>query len=158
MSYQPQDKVFITYNSPQEFKTKKNRRTVSSFASKSFRPTSKKIVLGRTLYRPLTERSNENSPNHAVSTPTDSEGKGEATPQNRETEQALAHVMESTLLKGSALGSPLVDPFEAYPIHIQPYVPFLVDYCKSLHTPVILSIQRPLQGLDFLSRCRHSTD
>jgi hypothetical protein len=131
MSYQPQDNVFITYNSPEEFKNKKNRRTVSSFASKSSRPTSKKIVLGRTLYRPFVERSNESSPNYAGSTPAGSEGRSEASPQNAETEQAFAQVRQATLLKGSALGNPLVDPFEVYPIHIQPYVPFLVDYCKS---------------------------
>lgn len=148
--------MFITYNSPDEFKNKKNRRTVSSFASRSSRPTSKKIVLGRTLYRPFVERSNESSPNYTASTPGGSESRSEASPQNGETEQALAQVRESTLLKGSVLGSPLVDPFEVYPIHIQPYVPFLVDYCKPHHSFVIPSSQRASQKLHFPIPFRHS--
>lgn len=131
MSYKPQDNVFITYNDPKEFKSKQNRRTVSSFASRSYRPTSKKIVLGRTLYRPFIERNNEQLPHHAAGNLTESDNKDGSSSGKSDTEQALARVMGTTLWRGSALGSPLVDPFESYPIHIRPYVPFLVDYCES---------------------------
>jgi len=127
MSSQLHQNVFITYSNPDEFKNKRNRRTVSSVASKSCRPTSKRIVLGRTLYRPFLQRGEGQSPPKRE-TGDDSEG---SSSQNN-TEQALARVMEPTFLKGSPLGSPLVDPFESYPIHIKPYVPFLVDYCKSV--------------------------
>lgn len=138
MSFKPQDNVFITYSNPQEFKSKQNRRTVSSFASKSYRPTSKKIVLGRTLYRPFTERNNQHLPHQAAGSLTESDSKDESQSGRSDIEQALARVMETTFLKGSALGSPLVDPFESYPIHIRPYVPFLVDYCESLNFRALL--------------------
>jgi hypothetical protein len=131
MSYKQQDNVFITYNNPKEFKSKQNRRTVSSFASRSYRPTSKKIVLGRTLYRPFIERKNEHLPHQDAGNVTECASTDESLSGKSDTEQALARVMEATFWKGSALGSPLVDPFESYPIHIRPYVPFLVDYCES---------------------------
>lgn len=128
MSPQLQNNVFITYSNPEEFKSKRNRRTVSSVASKNCRPTSRRIVLGRTLYRPFLHRGEEQSSPQSEGT-----DENESSSSQNDTEQALARVMQSTFLKGSPLGSPLVDPFESYPIHIRPYVPFLVDYCKSFN-------------------------
>ncbi|KEF56344.1 uncharacterized protein A1O9_07925 [Exophiala aquamarina CBS 119918] len=130
MSSQIQRNVFITSSNPEQFKSKCNRRTVSSVASKICRPTSKRIVLGRTLYRPFLQRGEERS-----SPKSEGQDESKSSSSQNDTEQALTRVMETTFLKGSPLGSPLVDPFESYPVQIRPYVPFLVDYFIRFLTP-----------------------
>jgi hypothetical protein len=53
------DNIFITYTHPNDQKRKANRHTVSSFVSKSYRPTSRKIVFERSHYRPFTHAEAE---------------------------------------------------------------------------------------------------
>jgi hypothetical protein len=58
--FKKQDSIFITYTHPNDQKRRSNRRAVSSFVSKSYRPTSRKIVFDKTQYRPFlasTQRS-----------------------------------------------------------------------------------------------------
>lgn len=137
MSYRPQDNVFITYSSPEEFKSKKNRRVVSSVASKSYRATSKKIVLEKTLYRPLTCRpTSTQSSQKSGSSQKDVDDSGTTTEKSpvaiatAPSQQAVESIRAPTPLDDRPLGSPLVDPFISYPVPEQPYIPFLVDYCE----------------------------
>jgi hypothetical protein len=51
--FKKQDSIFITYTHPDDQKRRSNRRAVSSFVSKSYRPTSRKIVFEKTQYRPF---------------------------------------------------------------------------------------------------------
>jgi hypothetical protein len=145
MAASGQNNIFITYNDPTELRSKQNRRTVSSFASKSYRPTSKRIVLDRTHYRPFVRR-----PDSSQTPPPSTDPKtrkklpaGEHKDAARQTDpQSPPCKLQPR--KDCILGSPMADPFTTYPITFRNYLPFLVDYCESCGNPV------PLQK----GRCR----
>ncbi|KIW95110.1 uncharacterized protein Z519_03694 [Cladophialophora bantiana CBS 173.52] len=138
MSPASRHNVFITYNNPTELKSRQNRRAVSSFASKSYRPTSKRIVLERTHYRPFVRRSDGETP-----PPTDPKTKMKI-PRIGTQGPASTNPEEATLAStpcgvqpwnDCTLGTPVADPFTTYPISYTPYVPFLVDYFIRFLTP-----------------------
>ena len=128
-----QPNLFITYSSPSEFRNQRNRQAVSSFASRSYHLTSKKITLDRNNYRPFTlSQHGPASPSLAPETKVK-----QKSPPNRNrasasptSPQGLILPRSSQPLDERALGSPLADPFTTYPISFKPYVPFLIDYCK----------------------------
>ncbi|OQU98415.1 Fungal specific transcription factor domain-containing protein [Cladophialophora immunda] len=129
------DNVFITYSNPSELKSRQNRRAVSSFASKSYRPTSKRIVLDRTHYRPFVRRSDGETP-----PPTGPKTKRKTPPSGRPepastTSKVTSPPRETQPRDDCVLGSPMADPFTTYPISHAPYVPFLVDYFIRFLTP-----------------------
>ncbi|OAG43794.1 hypothetical protein AYO21_02021 [Fonsecaea monophora] len=130
-----QNTIFITYNNPTDLKSRQNRRAVSSFASKSYRPTSKRIVLDRTLYRPFVRRPDGGTPPPtAPSTekkklPTRKQGLTSMSPEE------VSPPREPQLRNDCVLGSPMADPFTTYPIRHATYVPFLVDYFIRFLTP-----------------------
>jgi hypothetical protein len=131
-SHHQQDNLFITYNHPTELKSRKNRRSVSSFASRSYRLTSRKIVLDKSNYRPFIRRDDSATP--------------PLTPVDHSTRRPIRADKPCTILASRncpippvphptldcALGSPKADPFATYPIKVHDYVPFLIDYCESL--------------------------
>lgn len=140
-----QDNVFITYNNPTELKSKQNRRTVSSFASKSYRPTSRRIVLDRTHYRPFVRR--QDGEPASASGVNSKKQKGAPDGKKGSTSNDPERVLtpqEFDPRNECALGSPLADPFTTYPIAYKAYVPFLVDYCEWD------SLQMRIQSLLFL--------
>ncbi|KAK5465149.1 hypothetical protein LTS15_001712 [Exophiala xenobiotica] len=134
----PQPNLFVTYSNPSEFRNQRNRQAVSSFASRSYRLTSKKITLDRNNYRPFAfSQHGPASPLLAPKTkakrkqpPT--KGRASAPPISP---QELIIPRSSQPLDECALGSPLVDPFSTYPISFKPYVPFLIDYFIRFLTP-----------------------
>ena len=146
----PASNVFITYNDPADLKSRQNRRAVSSFASKSYRPTSKKIVLVRNHYRAFVRRPDVESPS-----PIDSKSTKQKPTPIEKTRSTVANSDQDPSVQGvrprndCALGSPMADPFSTYPITHRSYVPFLVDYCESsrlvastatfLHTQLLFS-------------------
>ncbi|KIX94468.1 uncharacterized protein Z520_09854 [Fonsecaea multimorphosa CBS 102226] len=128
--------VFITYNNPTELKSRQNRRTVSSFASKSYRPTSKRIVLDRTHYRPFVRRSGGETPPPT----TGPKAKRKVPPSGKQDAastdpEGMAFPREAQPRNDCVLGSPMADPFTSYPISYAPYIPFLVDYFIRFLTP-----------------------
>ncbi|OAP60852.1 hypothetical protein AYL99_05854 [Fonsecaea erecta] len=127
-----QNTVFITYNNPTELKSRQNRRAVSSFASKSYRPTSKRIVLDRTHYRPFVRRSEGDTP-----PATGSKTKRKIPPSGKQdSEESSTPLPQEVQPRNDCiLGSPMADPFTTYPISYAPYVPFLVDYFVRFLTP-----------------------
>ncbi|KAJ9607723.1 hypothetical protein H2200_007801 [Cladophialophora chaetospira] len=136
MAPSSQSNVFITYNDPSELKSRQNRRAVSSFASKSYRPTSRKIVLGRNQYRPFVRRSENESPSQvdvpkAEKKPTDLRKRSNL---SENSEQNLLHPLNERLL-----GNPRTDALQTYPIPAlggaRIYIPFLVDYFIRYLTP-----------------------
>ncbi|OAL36924.1 hypothetical protein AYO20_03693 [Fonsecaea nubica] len=130
-----QNTIFITYNSPTDLKSRQNRRAVSSFASKSYRPTSKRIVLDRTHYRPFVRRPEGGTPPPTAPTtkkkkpPTRNQGLTSTSPGE------VTSPREPQLRNDCVLGSPMADPFTTYPISHASYVPFLVDYFIRYLTP-----------------------
>lgn len=60
------DSLFITYTHPSDQKRKANKRAVSSFVSKSYRPTSRKIVFEKSHYRPFLQSQPSPSPPSAA--------------------------------------------------------------------------------------------
>ncbi|OCT51537.1 hypothetical protein CLCR_08247 [Cladophialophora carrionii] len=136
MSPGPQNNIFITYNDPTELKSRQNRRAVSSFASKSYRPTSKRIILDRTHYRPFVRRPDSETP-----PPTGATKAKNRHPAARKKEAPAKSLEENPCLgeiqprNDCALGSPMADPFTTYPIAFRNYVPFLVDYFIRFLTP-----------------------
>ena|ERR1700761_2004033 len=136
MAPSSQNNIFITYNDPTELRSRQNRRVVSSFASKSYRPTSRKIVLDRTHYRPFIRRPDSETPpppDHPRAKKKPSVvGKKHAPSQ---TSDEVSNAREVQPLDDCALGSPMADPFTTYPITFRDYVPFLVDYCECPSSP-----------------------
>ncbi|KAK6380757.1 hypothetical protein LTS17_004957 [Exophiala oligosperma] len=134
----PQANIFITYSNPEEFKSQKNRQAVSSFASRSYRPTSKKIVLERNNYRPFTLRHDGPA---SASPGSNDKIKRRTIPAKKHASPSTADAQETPAsrqihpLDERALGSPSADPFTTYPIAFKPYVPFLVDYFIRCLTP-----------------------
>ena len=141
MAPSPQTNLFITYSSPSEFRSQKNRKAVSSFASRSYRATSKKINVDRNNYRPFVLRSG-GSPTPASSSASPSPSPSPAVDSKRtvltrrrpststsSSRDAETH-RQAQPLDERALGSPLADPFTSYPIDDKPYIPFLINYCK----------------------------
>jgi hypothetical protein len=131
-SHHQQDNLFITYNHPTELKSRKNRRSVSSFASRSYRLTSRKIVLDRSNYRPFIRRDDSATP---PLTPVDHSGKRPIRGDKQCTVLAIkscAYPRPPHPADDCALGSPKADPFVTYPIKVHDYVPFLIDYCESI--------------------------
>lgn len=152
------DNVFITYNDPTELRSKQNRRAVSSFASKSYRPTSRRIVLDRTHYHPFVRR-----PDGATPTPSTAKAKKKGIASDKK-DSASSHPDETLfprpqLRNDCALGSPMSDPFTTYPIPNKAYVPFLVDYCEYIRhdsLPILLPFMSAPTRLcvpDLLGRC-----
>ncbi|KAK4940651.1 hypothetical protein LTR10_019281 [Elasticomyces elasticus] len=141
MAPSPQTNLFITYNSPSEFKSQKNRKAVSSFASRSYRATSKKINVDRNNYRPFVLRSDASSTPSSSASPTPSPSpainakRTTLTRKRASTSTSNAPDVENHRavqpLDERALGSPIADPFTSYPIDDKPYIPFLIDYCNS---------------------------
>lgn len=132
MGPSPPTNLFINYSSPGEFKSQKNRHAVSSFASKSYRPTFKKIPIERNNYRPFVLRTAEPS---SPSPSSDDTSKGKASRRKKagtptSSPQDVEIQRQAQPMDERALGSPLADPFTSYPISNKPYVPFLIDYCK----------------------------
>jgi hypothetical protein len=68
MAFRKPDTLFITYTHPDDQKQHGNRRAVSSFVSKSYRPTSKKIVFEKSQYRPFARKPLQPSKSGAVPT------------------------------------------------------------------------------------------
>ncbi|KIW67087.1 hypothetical protein PV04_06360 [Phialophora macrospora] len=136
MSPSSQNNIFITYTDPTELKSRQNRRTVSSFASKSYRPTSKRIILDRTRYRPFVRRPDSETPPPAEDPKVDKRpiAAGKKHPPAK-TSDENSLVGEVQPRNDCALGSPMADPFITYPITFRNYVPFLVDYFIRFLTP-----------------------
>lgn len=127
--------IFITYNDPSELKSKQNRRAVSSFASKSYRPTSKQIVLDRSHYRiGFSRRPNSETPPPQADE-LKPKKKSAASGKRLNLSEKPGERVEATRVAeprdDCPLGNPTADPFTTYPIQFRNYVPFLADYCKS---------------------------
>jgi hypothetical protein len=131
MSPSSQNNIFITYTDPTELRSRQNRRAVSSFASKSYRPTSKRIILDRTHYRPFVRRPDGETPpptgDPKVKKRSTAAGKEHPVAKKPDENPLLGEVQPRN---DCALGSPMADPFTTYPITFRNYVPFLVDYCE----------------------------
>ncbi|KAK5557677.1 hypothetical protein LTR46_004705 [Exophiala xenobiotica] len=133
-----QPNLFITYSSPSEFRNQGNRQAVSSFASRSYRLTSKKITLDRNNYRPFA--FSQHGPASPSLTPKTKAKRKQPPTKSRASAspispQELIIPRSSHPLDECALGSPSVDPFTTYPISFKPYVPFLIDYFIRFLTP-----------------------
>ncbi|EXJ86060.1 hypothetical protein A1O1_06429 [Capronia coronata CBS 617.96] len=136
MSFNAARNTFITYNNPAEFQNSQNRRAVSSHASKSYRPTTRRIVLDRTHYRPFSRHPGGGESISSAVLKTE-ERQGPTTkrwpPPARSIEPSFPRDIQP--LDERLLGSPQADPFTTYPIAYQPYIPFLVDYFIRFLTP-----------------------
>ena len=128
--FKSQDNIFITYTHPSEQRKRTNRQAVSSFVSRSYRPTSRKIVFVRSNYRPFLQRSEEGS------SPSASSASSKSTdPSFVNDEVVVATSLKyqaPNLLNDRPLGSPFQDPFVTYPIPSRQYLPFFIDYCEPL--------------------------
>lgn len=103
MSFRKQDKLFITYSHPDDSKQQANRRAVSSFVSKSYRPTSKKIVFEKSNYRAFELRP-------APSTPSSSEIQAlNCTPVPIASHRAHSASPLPTLADGDSLARPQLE-------------------------------------------------
>ncbi|KAI1617035.1 hypothetical protein EDD37DRAFT_645178 [Exophiala viscosa] len=146
MAPNSQTNLFITYSSPSEFRSQKYRKAVSSFASRSYRATSKKINVDRNNYRPFvlrtagssTPASSSGSPSPSPS-PAVNRKRTTLTKKRANTPTPSSPGMETTRqaqpLDERALGIPSADPFTSYPIDDKPYIPFLINYFIESLTP-----------------------
>lgn len=123
MSFQNQEALFITYTHPSQQRKKENRKAVSSYVSRSYRPTSKKIVFPSTNFRPFILK--QERPEHVSTEDAVPKSKG---PQAIKSRKSIPLQPSNDLL----LCSPFQDPFRSYPIPYSPYISFLSDYCKPL--------------------------
>ena len=140
MAPNPQTNLFITYSSPSEFRSQKNRKAVSSFASRSYRATSKKINVDRNNYRPFVLRAAASSTPSSSASPSPLPSPA-INPKRLNLMRKRASTSTTSSLDAEtprqtqplderALGSPLADPFTSYPVDDKPYIPFLINYCK----------------------------
>ena len=129
--FKQQDNIFITYSHPSEQKKRTNRRAVSSFVSRSYRPTSKKIVFEKSNFRPFVHRSDDNPLPTPPATPSSGSKASDGSASGDEI--ALAPKPRCPTAKplcDRPLGSPFSDPFVTYPIPARQYLPFFINYCE----------------------------
>ena len=137
--FQKPDNVFITYTHPSDQKRKANKRIVSSFVSKSYRPTSRKIVFERSQYRPFLTTHNKPTPSEASSTDSPAPDRpSPSQPQTISTEASpILGTTDSTVATSDAECCPSAEKATADGQALSLEAQWLVDQLASRFTPAL---------------------
>jgi hypothetical protein len=125
--FKNQDTIFIIYHHPSEQKQRTNRQAVSSFISRSYRPTTKRIVFDKSNYRPFLQRC-QSASSPSVIFIIEELQLGDPGDDVAPAPSIICQAPEP--LSHRQLGSPFQDPFITYPVPARQYVPFFIDYRK----------------------------